>query len=126
MDASACRWLAKPTPTNLETQHRVPTGCEKVFEDERSGVSDFQILSIVALYFNRRPLRGHDADAQGNSLFRDFVQGLRMPTVATEWQSRFVVNTKENGFEPPHVRVWVGNEDVCCIELNDGTYMDHP
>ena len=49
-----------------------------------------------------------------------------MPTVAMEGQFRFVVNTRENGFEPPHVRVWVGNEDVCCIELNDGTYMDHP
>ena len=58
---------------NQETQRRVPTGCEKVFEDERSGVSDFRMLSIVALYFNRRPLRGHDADAQGNSLFRDFA-----------------------------------------------------
>ena len=35
---------------NQETQRRVPTGCEKVFEDERSGVSDFRMLSIVALY----------------------------------------------------------------------------
>ena len=36
-----------------------------------------------------------------------------MPTVATEVQFRFVVNTRENEFEPPHVHVWVGNEDVC-------------
>ena len=49
-----------------------------------------------------------------------------MPTVATEGQFRFVVITKENGFEPPHVDVWVGNEDVCRIELNGGTYMDEP
>ena len=49
-----------------------------------------------------------------------------MPTVAIESQFRFVVNTRENGFEPPHVHVWVGNEDVCRIELNGGTYMDEP
>ena len=47
-----------------------------------------------------------------------------MPTVAVEGQFRFVVNTRENSFEPPHVHVWVGNEDVCRIELNGGTYMD--
>ena len=49
-----------------------------------------------------------------------------MPTVAMEGQFRFVVNTRENGFEPPHVHLWVGNEDVCRIELNGGTYMDSP
>ena len=49
-----------------------------------------------------------------------------MPTVAMEGQFRFVVNTRENGFEPPHVRVRVGNEDLCRIELNGDTYMDHP
>ena len=49
-----------------------------------------------------------------------------MPTVAMEVQFRFVVNTKENGFEPPHVHVWVGSEDVCRIELNGGTYMYRP
>ena len=43
-----------------------------------------------------------------------------MPTVAMERQFRFVVNTRENGFESPHVHVWVGNEDVCRIELNRG------
>ena len=41
-----------------------------------------------------------------------------MPTVAVEGQFRFVVNTRENRFEPPHVHVWVANEDVCRIELN--------
>ena len=49
-----------------------------------------------------------------------------MPTVATEGHFRFVVNTRENAFEPPHVHVWLGNEDVCRIELNSRTYMDEP
>ena len=49
-----------------------------------------------------------------------------MPTVAVEGQFRFVVNTRENAFEPPHVHIWVGNEDVCRIELNGGAYMDQP
>jgi len=49
-----------------------------------------------------------------------------MPTVAIEGQYRFVVNTRENLFEPPHVHVWVGNEDVCRIELNGGLFMDEP
>jgi hypothetical protein len=49
-----------------------------------------------------------------------------MPTVVTEGQFRFVVNTRENDFEPPHVHVWVGNEDVCRIELNGGQFMDEP
>ena len=49
-----------------------------------------------------------------------------MLTVAVERQFRFVVNTREDAFEPPHVHVWVGNEDVCWIELNGGTYMDQP
>lgn len=49
-----------------------------------------------------------------------------MPTVATDGQFRFVVNTRENDFEPPHVHVWVGGEDICRIELNGGTYMDEP
>ena len=49
-----------------------------------------------------------------------------MPTVAREGQYRFVVNTRENEFEPPHVHVWVGNEDVCRIELNSAGFMDEP
>lgn len=49
-----------------------------------------------------------------------------MPTVAVEGRFRFVVYTRENGFEPPHVHVWVDNDDVCRIELNGGTYMDSP
>jgi hypothetical protein len=47
-----------------------------------------------------------------------------MPVVAREGQFRFVVNTRENEFEPPHVHVWVGNEDVCRIELNGGRFME--
>lgn len=47
-----------------------------------------------------------------------------MPTVATEGQFRFVVNTRENEFEPPHVHIWVRNEDVCRIELNSGGYIE--
>ena len=49
-----------------------------------------------------------------------------MPTVVIEGQFRFVVNTRENDFEPPHVHVWVGGEDVCRIELDGGTFMDSP
>lgn len=49
-----------------------------------------------------------------------------MPTVATEGKFRFVVNTRENEFEPPHVHVWMGNEDVCRIELNSGRFMEVP
>jgi hypothetical protein len=49
-----------------------------------------------------------------------------VPTVATEGQFKFVINTRENAFEPPHVHVWVGNEDLCRIELNRGTFMDEP
>jgi hypothetical protein len=49
-----------------------------------------------------------------------------MPTVALEGQLKFVVNTRENAFEPPHVHVWAGNEDVCRIELNSGNFMEEP
>ena len=49
-----------------------------------------------------------------------------MPTVTIEGRYRFVVNTRENAFEPPHVHVWVGKEDACRIELLGGTYMDEP
>ena len=49
-----------------------------------------------------------------------------MPTVATEGSFRFVIYPRELAFEPPHVHVWLGNENVCRIELNAGTYMDEP
>lgn len=49
-----------------------------------------------------------------------------MPAVAVEGQFKFVVNTREKDFEPPHVHVWVGGEDICRIELNSGLFMDNP
>ncbi|MEX0684227.1 MAG: DUF4160 domain-containing protein [Dehalococcoidia bacterium] len=49
-----------------------------------------------------------------------------MPTVAIVGQFRFVINTRESLFEPPHVHVWVGGDDVCRIELNGGAFMDEP
>ena len=49
-----------------------------------------------------------------------------MPTVTEEGQFRFVIYTRENDFEPPHVHVWIGNEDVCRLELNSGQYMENP
>ncbi len=49
-----------------------------------------------------------------------------MPTVAREGQFRFVGNTRGNDFEPPHVHVWIGNEDVCHIELNNASFMEEP
>ncbi len=49
-----------------------------------------------------------------------------MPTVAVEGRFRFVVNTRENPREPPHVHVWEGNESLCRIELRGGVYMDEP
>ena len=49
-----------------------------------------------------------------------------MPAVAEEGQFRFVIYTRENDFEPPHVHVWIGNEDVCRLELNSGRFMENP
>ncbi len=49
-----------------------------------------------------------------------------MPTVATEGGYEFRVYPRENPFEPPHVHVWLGNEDVCRIELNGGLFMEEP
>ena len=49
-----------------------------------------------------------------------------MPTVVLEGPFRFIVNTRENAFEPPHVHVWMNNESVCRIELLSGSFMDNP
>lgn len=49
-----------------------------------------------------------------------------MPTIIEEGQFRFFIYTRENDFEPPHVHVWVGNEDVCRLELNSGRFMENP
>ena len=49
-----------------------------------------------------------------------------MPVIVEEGRFRFIIYTRENAFEPPHVHVWVGNEDICRVELNSGHYMDEP
>jgi hypothetical protein len=49
-----------------------------------------------------------------------------MPTIAEEGQYKFVIYTRENTFEPPHVHIFVGSEDVCRLELNGGQFMDEP
>ena len=49
-----------------------------------------------------------------------------MPVVAREGAFTFKIYPKEQPFEPPHVHVWMGNENVCRIDLNAGTYMDEP
>ena len=49
-----------------------------------------------------------------------------MPTVAQEGQFKFVIYTRENKIEPPHVHVWIGNEDLCRIELNGAIFMEEP
>lgn len=49
-----------------------------------------------------------------------------MPTVVVEGRFRFVINTRENSRESPHVHVWEGNESLCRIELHSGVYMDEP
>ena len=49
-----------------------------------------------------------------------------MPTIVVDGRFRFVVNTRENPREPPHVHVWEVNESVCRIDLVSGLYMDEP
>ncbi len=49
-----------------------------------------------------------------------------MPTVATEGQFKFVINTRENEFEPPHVHVWIGKEDWRRIALDRAIFMEDP
>lgn len=49
-----------------------------------------------------------------------------MPTVAEEGKFRFKIYTRENDFEPPHVHVFVGNEEKCRLELNNETFMQNP
>ncbi|MDP2660840.1 MAG: DUF4160 domain-containing protein [Dehalococcoidia bacterium] len=49
-----------------------------------------------------------------------------MPSVVSDGKFRFVVNSWENEFEPPHVHIWMGNEDACRIELNSGRFMEEP
>ena len=49
-----------------------------------------------------------------------------MPTVVIEGRFRFVINTRENKFEPPHVHVWVDNQDTCRINLVSGAFIEAP
>ena len=49
-----------------------------------------------------------------------------MPTVVIEGRFRFVINTRENRFEPPHVHVWVDSQDTCRINLLSGTFIERP
>ena len=53
-------------------------------------------------------------------------EGPEMPTVVIEGRFRFVINTRENLFEPPHVHVWVDNEDTCRISLLSGNFLERP
>ncbi len=49
-----------------------------------------------------------------------------MPTVVIEGRFRFVINTRENRFEPPHVHVWVDSQGTCRINLLSGTFIERP
>jgi hypothetical protein len=48
-----------------------------------------------------------------------------VPTVAREGEFAFIVHTRELPFEPPHVHVRFGGEEVR-IELVGGTFLDEP
>lgn len=48
-----------------------------------------------------------------------------MPTVAREKGIEFIVHTRELPFEPPHVHVRFGDDEVR-IELNGGTFLEEP
>ena len=49
-----------------------------------------------------------------------------MPTVVIEGRLRFIINTRENRFEPPHVHIWVDNQDICRVNLVSGIFMEDP
>ncbi len=48
-----------------------------------------------------------------------------MPTVVREKGLEFIVHPRELPFEPPHVHVRFGEDEVR-IELNGGTFMEEP
>lgn len=48
-----------------------------------------------------------------------------MPTVAQEGPFSFIIHTREHPFEPPHVHVRFGSEEVR-VELCAGILMDEP
>jgi hypothetical protein len=49
-----------------------------------------------------------------------------MPTIFEEGHIRFFLNTHEKTYEPPHIHVWIGKEDVCRLNLIDGSFMENP
>lgn len=48
-----------------------------------------------------------------------------MPTVVQDGEFAFIIHTRELPFEPPHVHVRFGGEEVR-IELGAGTFMEEP
>jgi hypothetical protein len=46
-----------------------------------------------------------------------------MPTVAQDGRFSFIIHTRELPFEPPHVHVVFGGDEVR-VELVGGTFMD--
>jgi len=48
-----------------------------------------------------------------------------MPVVAREGEFVFYIYAREHAFEPPHVHVRFGGQEVR-IELNGGTFMEQP
>jgi len=48
-----------------------------------------------------------------------------MPTVVTDGEFTFIVHTRELPYEPPHVHVRFGGDEVR-IELDGGTFMEEP
>jgi hypothetical protein len=49
-----------------------------------------------------------------------------MPTIFEEGQYRFIINPREEKFEPPHIHIWIGNDYVCRLELISGNFMNKP
>jgi hypothetical protein len=48
-----------------------------------------------------------------------------VPTIARDGEFRFVIHTRELPFEPPHVHVSFGDDEIR-IELVSGMFMEHP
>lgn len=48
-----------------------------------------------------------------------------MPTVTRDGAFEFIIHTHELPFEPPHVHIRFGGEEVR-IELDGGTFMEEP
>ncbi len=48
-----------------------------------------------------------------------------MPTVVTDGEFTFIIHTRELPFEPPHVHIQFGGNEVR-IELDGATFMENP